>query len=205
MIVFAELFMPDTARVSGHQKDGGCPMTLLDLFHQALDHGGDAVATALGHAEAHLVRDPADTVARAMKGALLTLVTDDVLTEARRGDYRRTGIMLMQEVLAQLPPFSAEGAVTRFVVAIGLAGVPDADGQRLVARQVLQRVVHSPELGELQAWQRLRVQVTLACLAQLGGDDAVAGRAYAAAKAIDADEAVRLFCAFMDQHGGGAL
>jgi hypothetical protein len=205
MTIFARLNLPQTTRPFQHQQDGRFLMTLLDLFHHALDHGGDAVATALGHTEVQLVRDPTDAVARAMKGALLTLVTDDVLTPARRGDYRRTGIMLMQEVLAQLPAFSAEGAATRFVVAMGLARVPAHDGQRLAARHVLQRLVHSPELGEMQAWQKLQVQVTLACLAQLGGDDAVAGRAYAAAKAIDPDAAVQLFCAFMDQHGGGAL
>jgi hypothetical protein len=179
-------------------------MTLLDLFHQALDHGDKAVSIAMGHAEAQLIRDPSSAVARAMKGALLTLVTDDVLTEARRGDYRRTGVMLMTEVLEQLPPFSAEGAVTRFVVAMGLARLPRADGQRGAAEQLLRRLVQSPELAELQAWQALRVQVFLACLAQLAGDDATAARSYGAAKAIDAAEAVRLFCTFMDEQGAAS-
>jgi hypothetical protein len=179
-------------------------MTLFDLFQQALDEGGDAVSKALGHTEAQLVRDPDDTVARAMKGALLTLVTDDVLTEARRGEYRRTGTALMQEVLAQLPAFNAKGAATRFVVALGLVGLPVADGQRQAAEQLLRRLVHSPELRELQAWQQLRVQVMLAALAQLGDDDATARKAYAAAKAIDPVLAVQLFCAFIDRQGGGA-
>jgi hypothetical protein len=198
-----QMISADAARPVRHPQNGPKQMTLFDLFRQALDDGGDAVSKAMGHTEAQLVRDPDDTVARAMKGALLTLVTDDVLTEARRGDYRRTGIMLMQEVLAQLPPFSADGAATRFVVALGLAGLPVGDGQRQAAEQLLRRLVHSPELGELQAWQQLRVQVMLAGLAQLGGDDAAARKAYAAAKAIEPEMAVQLFCAFIDGQGGG--
>ena len=195
---------PDLELPLRHSQKGSLQMTLFDLFQQALDKGGDAVSKALGHTEAQLVRSPDDPVARAMKGALLTLVTDDVLTEKRREEYRRTGVALMQEVLAQLPAFCDQGGATRFVVAMALASLPAGAGERTAAEQLLRRLAHSPELGSLQTWQQLRVHVMLAGLAQLDGDDATARRAYAAAKAIDPALAVELFCAFIDGQTGGA-
>lgn len=83
-----------------HAKDTAF-MTLRTQYVAASEQRGDAVQRALGTVEALLKADPADAVAMAYKGSLLTMAGGDAMMPWNKLKYVNVGLELMDDAIAR--------------------------------------------------------------------------------------------------------
>lgn len=173
---------------------------LKHLHSAALEQGGDSVSIAMGTVERQLARNPGDSLCRAYKGSLLTLMNDPILPKSRQATYQKAGVSLMIEALAaanRVDPVSAE---ILYVVGTTLATLPRTHPAaiRTEAAAILEMLETSAGFATLDRSQQVRALTVASCLAQDRGDTDQSRRLYDAAKAIDPSLCVSLFCRWYD-------
>lgn len=167
-------------------------MELMEAHARAVRSGGDWVARAMGVAEARLRTDPLDAVALAVKGALLTMVENDVVPQDRRDAYRRHGIEMMDAALAGTAAAPGEAEAVLYVVGVGNAMLPRGLGRDDVARRCFADLERRTDFEALPTELRLRTLVLHSCIEKARGAAEAARRRFAAARAIDLPEAAAI-------------
>ncbi len=167
---------------------------LLDI----LERRPEAALHALAAAEAELAQNGGDWFAAGCKGAALLFLASD-FTEARRvAPYHRAGLALIEPALAaaQIPGLPADPprrALLRLWAGLALVQL-NAPGDAARAGPLLAEALRAPAL--LPDWSPVWAGVALALAAERCGDRALARQAFAAARARDEAEAVRLYARF---------
>lgn len=169
------------------------PMTLRDLFREALEQGGDAVSRALGHAEAELSRNPGSLQALVYKGSLLTMIGESVLGPAKRSAYIRAGITFMDNALAGAWNYPAIAWELTYVRGTSLACLPRSPDRAGAALEALRLLVEMQEFPRQTPFDRTRCLTLLAGLAEEAGYAAEAKLRFTEARALDEDLAIRLY------------
>ena len=167
-------------------------MNLMDAHRIALRVGNDWVTRAIGVADAALRAEPGDPVAGALKGALLTMVEDEMLPHERRDAYRRCGISMMDDATAKTLTFPTRTAAVLYVAGVGNAMLPRRFGRDGVALRYFQRLGEDEGFGGMMPDMRLRALALKACLERAAGDDEAARRSFEAARAISLPDAAQV-------------
>ena len=169
------------------------PMTLRDLYRDALEQGGDAVSRALGHAEAELSRNPGSLQALMYKGSLLTMVGESVLSPSKRSAYIRAGIAFMDNALTGAWNYPAIAWELTYVRGISLAYLPPSPDRAGAALEALRLLVEMEEFPRQTPFDRTRCLTLLAGLAEEAGYPAEAKLRFTQARGLDEDLAIRLY------------
>lgn len=189
----AELYRLRTLENLPSIAERPAPMTLRDLYREALEQGGDAVSRALGHAEAELSRNPGSLQALMYKGSLLTMAGESVLSPSKRSAYIRAGIAFMDNALTSARNYPAIAWELTFVRGVSLAYLPPSPDRAGAALEALRLLVEMEEFPRQTSFDRTRCLTLLAGLAEAAGHPAEAKLRFTQARALDEDLAIRLY------------
>lgn len=168
-------------------------MTLRELYREALEQGGEAVSRALGNADAELAHNAGNHLALMYKGSLLTMVGDALLSAAKRRDYIRSGVSMMDSALARTGHPPASIWELSYVRAATLAMLPAGLDHDAEAYGALQSLHLSDAFSEQAPFDQVRCLCLLACEAEVFGDTEVARARFIEARSIDEALAIKTY------------
>lgn len=160
-------------------------------YKNAIEHGGDQISAALGKVERLLTRVPNDQRGLAYKGALLTMISQD-LPEPHRGIYRRNGVILMQQVLDKLENDKPWYLEVLFVTVTTLLRLAPIEPMVEISQNLLEELVEHPALSDLTNFEAVGALVMAAELSKKRGDSQLAAKYQSRARNLDAGLANQL-------------
>jgi len=173
-----------------HRQD---VILLLNQFRKALSEGGEAVPLLLGLSEKVLQQQPLDGQALACKGAAILLLACHGMEPNRRATYMQTGLELIDQARAMARSGDL-GLV--WLTGMTLGALRPEWGRHPQAIAMLKAGIAAPGLMQ---WQQLCALCMLAGLAQLAGAEETARHHFTAARELGGDEAMHLYCQFMER------
>ena len=198
--------MMQTALAKGPSSHGTKThlMTLRKLYRDSLEQGGEAVSRALGNADAELAHNAKNHLALMYKGSLLTMVGDALLSAAKRRDYIRSGVAMMDNALATKGHPPASIWELTYVRATTLAMLPASMGRDAEAYGALLSLHQADAFSQQAPFDQARCLCLLACAAEASGDPSVARARFVEARRIDEALAVKTYSDWADRDASGA-
>ena len=182
------------ARLVGKVRMTDGLLDILEGRHEAALH-------ALAAAEAELAQNGGDWFAAGCKGAALLFLASDFTEQRRVAPYHRAGLALIGPALAAAqatgpaapPTDPPRRALLQLWAGLALVQL-NAPGDAAEAKLLLAEAWRASDL--LPEWAPVWAGVALALAAERCGDRAQARQAFAASRARDEAEAVRLYARF---------
>jgi hypothetical protein len=193
----AALVLAVLASVQPAQAKDTAFMTLRSQYVSATEQRGDAVQRALGTVEALLKADPADAVAMAYKGSLLTMAGGDAMMPWNKLKYVNVGLELMDDAVARSGRAKAHDIDAQveilMVAGFTFSRLPSMFKREPHARKMIASLIAHPGFGTLEPKLQAQALAIAAAFATKDGKAPEAQALLGRASAADAPTARKVY------------